>query len=97
MTRSPANTYRQGLRLLVFVGILFFAAGAFAAPDEAALGQAEGYPICPQSLRADTRCLVGLVSRFDEVFPARKVAKGAQTRPLKHAAREPAIGYLSGV
>ena len=93
MTRSPANTHRQGLRLLVFVGILFFAAGAFAAPDEAALGQAEGYPICPPSLRPDTRCLVGLVSRFDEIFPARIVARGAKERPLKRAAAEPVIRY----
>jgi len=87
MTRSPANIHRQGVRL-VFLGSLFFAAGAFAAPDEAALGQAEGYPNCPASLRPDTRCLVGLVSRFDEVFPARKVAKGAKERPLKRAATE---------
>jgi CubicO group peptidase (beta-lactamase class C family) len=93
MTRSPANTLRLGVRLLVFVGSLFFAAGAFAAPDEAALGQAEGYPICPASLRPDMRCLVGLLSRFDEVFPARKVAKGAKARPLKRAAAEPAIRY----
>jgi CubicO group peptidase (beta-lactamase class C family) len=70
-----------------------FAAGALAAPDEAALGKAEGYPICPMSVRPDTRCLVGLVSRFDEVFPARKVARGAETRLLKRAAREPAIRY----
>jgi CubicO group peptidase (beta-lactamase class C family) len=93
MTRSPANTHRQGVRLLVFVGSLFFAAGAFAAPDEAALGQAEGYPICRPSLRPETHCLVGLMSRFDEVFPARKVAKGAKARPLKRAAIEPAIRY----
>ena len=93
MTRSPANTHRQGARLLVFGGILFFAAGAFAAPDEGALGQAEGYPICPRELRPDTRCLVGMMSRFDEVFPAHKVARGAQARPLKRAAREPAIRY----
>ncbi|HEY8134188.1 MAG TPA: serine hydrolase [Thermoanaerobaculia bacterium] len=82
-----------GVRLLVLLGSFFFAVGTLAAPDEAALGQAEGYPICPRELRPDTRCLVGMMSRFDEVFPARKVARGAQTRPLKHAAREPAIGY----
>jgi CubicO group peptidase (beta-lactamase class C family) len=82
-----------GVRLLVLLGSLFFAAGALAAPDEAALGKAEGYPICPQSLRPDTRCLVGLVSRFDEVFPARKVARGAEARPLKRATAEPAIRY----
>jgi CubicO group peptidase (beta-lactamase class C family) len=82
-----------GARLLVLLGSLFFAAGVIAAPDEAALGKDEGYPICPQSLRPDTRCLVGLVSRFDEVFPARKVARGAEARPLKRARAEPAIRY----
>jgi CubicO group peptidase (beta-lactamase class C family) len=84
---------QRGVRLLVLVGSLFFAAGALAAPDEAALGKAEGYPICPPSLRPDARCLVGLVSHFDEVFPARKVARGAETRSLKRAATEPAIRY----
>src|SRR2546427_473544 len=43
--------------------------------------------------RPDMRCLVGLVSRFDEVFPARIVARGAKERPLKRAAAEPAIRY----
>jgi len=90
---SREEIVQGGVRLLVLLGSLFFAAGAFAAPDEAALGKAEGYPICPPSLRPDTRCLVGLVSRFDEVFPARKVAKGAPTRPLKRAAAAPAIRY----
>src|SRR5438034_3951070 len=82
-----------GIRLLVSLGSFFFAAGVLAAPDEEALGKAEGYPICPPSLRPETRCLVGLVSRFDEVFPARKVARGAEVRPLKRAAAEPAIHY----
>jgi CubicO group peptidase (beta-lactamase class C family) len=81
------------MRLLVFLAIGFFAAGAFGAPDEAALGKAEGYPVCPPSLRPETRCLIGLVSRFDEVFPARKVARGAETRPMKRAAAEPAFRY----
>lgn len=81
------------LRVLVLFGSIFFAAGVFAAPDEAALGKAEGYPICPASLLPETRCLVGLVSRYDEVFHARKVARGEHERPLKRAAAEPAIRY----
>jgi CubicO group peptidase (beta-lactamase class C family) len=84
---------RSGVRPLVLLGSLFFAAAALAAPDEAALGKAEGYPICPPSPRIETRCLVGLVSRYDEIFPSRKVAKGTQPRPLKRAAAEPAIRY----
>jgi len=70
-----------------------FAATALAAPDEDRLGKNEGYPICAPAMRTETRCLVGLVSRFDEVYPARKVAKGDQARPLKRAAAEPAIRY----
>ena len=87
-TRGPGGT-----RLLVLLVIVFLVAGAFAAPDEAALGKDEGYPICPASLRPETRCLVSLVSRFDEVFPARKVARAPQARPLKRAAAEPAFRY----
>jgi CubicO group peptidase (beta-lactamase class C family) len=84
---------KGGVRLLVLLGNLFFASGAPAAPDEAVLGKAEGYPICPASPQVELRCLVGLVSRYDEVFPARKVAKGAEVRPLKRADVEPAIRY----
>ena len=47
---------------VVFLGVVFFSAGAFAAPDETALGKDEGYPVCPPSLRPETRCLIGLVS-----------------------------------
>jgi CubicO group peptidase (beta-lactamase class C family) len=65
-----------------------------AAPDEEALGKAEGYPICPPSLRIETRCLVGLVSRYDEVFPARPVASPATARVLKRVAAEPVIRYV---
>jgi CubicO group peptidase (beta-lactamase class C family) len=79
--------------LLVLLAIVLFAAGAFAAPEEEALGKAEGYPVCPASLRPETRCLIGLVSRFDEIIPARKVARGAEARPLKRAAAEPAFRY----
>src|SRR5947209_6091325 len=43
-----------GIKLLVLLGSLFFESGALAAPDEAALGKAEGYPICPLSQRMDS-------------------------------------------
>ena len=90
---SRGEIAHGGIRLLVLLGSLFFAAEALAAPDEAALGKAEGYPVCPPSQRMETRCLVGLVSHFDEVFPARRVARGAEVRLLKRAAAEPAIRY----
>ncbi len=81
------------MRLIVLLAIVLLAAGSFAAPDEAVLGKNEGYPLCPASLRPELRCLVGLVSRFDEAFPARKVARAPAARPLKRAAAEPAFRY----
>ena len=92
---TRAREIRQGgVRLLILLSAsLLFATTTLAAPDEEALGKAEGYPICPSLVRAETRCLVGLVSHFDEIFPARKVARGARVRPLKRAAAEPAIQY----
>ena len=68
----------------------------FSAPDEAALGKADGYPVCPVAQASTTRCLIGTVSRADEVFPANKVAKGAQVLPLRRAAAEPALRYTHG-
>jgi CubicO group peptidase (beta-lactamase class C family) len=82
-----------GVRLLSLLVSIFLAVGASAAPDEDLLGKADGYPICPSSPRPETRCLVGLVSRFDEVFPARTVARGTAVRPLMRAAAEPVIRY----
>jgi CubicO group peptidase (beta-lactamase class C family) len=84
---------KGGVRLLVLLGSLLFTAGALAAPDEAALGKAEGYPLCAPSLQTERHCLVGRVSRLDEIFPARKVARGAEVRPLKRADVELAIRY----
>ncbi len=84
---------RGGVSLLILLASLLFAAGAFAAPDEEALGKAEGYPVCPPSPQWETRCLVGSMSRYDEVFPARKVAAGAKARPLERSESEPAISY----
>jgi len=43
-----------------------------AAPDEALLGNAEGYPVCKVAATAglEQRCLVGNLSHFDEIAPA---------------------------
>jgi hypothetical protein len=38
---------------------------ARAAPDEETLGKSDGSPVCPPSVRIETRYLVGLVSRRD--------------------------------
>jgi len=72
---------------------LFASASALAAPDETALGKDEGYPVCPANIRPEPRCLVGLVSRADEIFRARTIAKGLDTRALERAPRKPTIRY----
>jgi CubicO group peptidase (beta-lactamase class C family) len=68
---------------------------AMAAPDEALLGKAEGYPVCrlDDANIGPDRCLVGLFSHFDEAYPARKVARGGPVRKLERAPAEPAIRY----
>ena len=63
------------------------------APDEAELGRADGYPVCPPAARIETRYLVGWVSRRDEVSPARPVARGRAIRELRRAPRELALRY----
>jgi CubicO group peptidase (beta-lactamase class C family) len=86
------STIARVATLLVLLALALVTA-ASAAPDEEALGKAEGYPICPPSLRVETRCLVGLVSRYDEVFAARRVARPSTARALKRVAAEPVIRY----
>ena len=78
------------LVLLIFISSGF----SFAASDEAILGKAEGYPVCklPQG-PTDERCLVGMLSHYDEIVPARKVPKAAAPRALKRAAAEPSLPY----
>jgi CubicO group peptidase (beta-lactamase class C family) len=66
--------------------LLFVWGAAWAAPDESLLGKAEGYPVCKLEFAPfETRCLVGNLSHFDEIAPARKVAKGPTTHPLARA------------
>ena len=78
-----------------FIALLLSGA-TLAAPDEGALGKSEGYPICGSLIVPETRCLVGLVSRRDEVYPHRIVAKPAVARQLKRAAVEPDIRIRYG-
>jgi CubicO group peptidase (beta-lactamase class C family) len=77
------------MKAAVFLIGAFLSAVAFAAPDEAILGKAEGYPVCPLARSAgQQRCLVGQLSHYDEIAPARKVAKGAAVLELKRAPKE---------
>ena len=67
---------------------------ALAAPDEEFLGKSEGYPLCQRGPGVNLyapRCMISSVSRFDEIFPARKVAKAAEPVALKRAAAEPKL------
>ena len=74
----------------LFAGLLASSLG-LAAPDEAALGKAEGYPVCSiYSGPHPERCLVGALSHYDQLVPAHVVAHGP-ARELKRAAKEPAI------
>ena len=75
---------------------LFLAFGtAFAAPDEDLLGKAQGYPVCKQARLgiSEPHCLVGNLSHYDEVVPAR-VVKAASPRALKRSASAPQLSYL---
>ena len=70
-----------------------FAGVALPAPEEAALGRDEGYPTCARSLQVEMRCLVGEVSRRDEIYPSRKVEKASQARAFKRAPTEAVVHY----
>ena len=74
--------------------LLFVCSAAWAAPDEAVLGKAEGYPVCRITGAVPSRCLVGTLSHMDEVVPARKVAKGEAARELKRVERAPELRYV---
>src|SRR5580693_403742 len=91
MTRNiRARNDLAGLLAILMSG------AAMAAPDEELLGKAEGYPVCPlddANLGPD-RCLVGLFSHFDQVYPARKVSRGGPVHQLARAATEPVISYV---
>jgi hypothetical protein len=66
-----------------------------AAPDEEKLGKSEGYPLCPlvSTIPVEEKCLVGMLSHFDTLVPARKVDKGATVFELKRPASEQKITY----
>lgn len=80
------------LRMILFA---LFASTAFAAPDEDELGKKQGYPVCPrpQGSFAAPHCLVGVLSHYDQVFPARVVRRGVATRELRRAPEMPRISH----
>lgn len=88
----PLHRIASRVAVLAFLAALA-ASAAHAAPDEQALGKDEGYPLCAGELRPETRCIVGLVSRFDEIFPSRRIPSGASVLRLRRATAEPRIRY----
>ena len=79
------------MRFFVFVFTTVLSTVVFSAPDEELLGKAQGYPVCPMKEYGTQRCLVGQLSHFDQIAPARVVKAGAP-RELKRAEKEPALG-----
>ena len=79
----------------VLFGSLLRAAGAFGAPDEEELGQGRALSAVRASLRPERRCLVGMVSRPDEMY-RRARWQGPTVRDLKRAAAEPVIATPPG-
>lgn len=93
-TTSSTREILPGARAALFLLAFGLAACSWAAPDEEILGKSQGYPLCGSARVGplDQHCLVGLLSRFDEVVPARRVAAAAP-RSLKRADEEPRIAY----
>src|SRR5262245_34239291 len=86
-----------------FAIIAFATAPAFGGPAEpkfsptgpnaAEYGEAEGYPIGTRTTTFQIPHLVGVQSHYDQVFPARPVARSAATFQFKRAAEEANITY----
>ena len=62
--------------------------------DADAYGRTEGYPSCKASeYLSRQRCLIGALSDFDKLYPARVIAASKTTVPLGRAAAEPGLRY----
>ena len=77
-----APPMRFALSRLGAASLMAVALAAPAAPDEASYGAAEGYPHGSPSTWAQQRHLVGALSAMDSLYPSRRVAAGAEPRPL---------------
>lgn len=88
MTRRPMTGLAAAL---LAWGI---AAGAAAAPDEALLGEAAGYPVAPALAQAyQPRYIVGSFSAMDMLAPSCTMAPAAEPLALPHAKQEPPLRY----
>ncbi len=76
----------SSIRGFLLLACILLAPQAQAAPDEEALGKAQGYPLCSLTgALTEERCYVGGFSHFDELIPAHRVAKGESAMPLRSA------------
>ena len=82
-------------RLVLRLALLCAAAApAFAAPDEALLGRAAGYPVGANEFQAFQQPYrVGSFSAMDRTGPSCVIPASAQPLPLTKAASEPAFRY----
>jgi CubicO group peptidase (beta-lactamase class C family) len=61
-------------------------------PDAATYGATEGFPVGTRATASELRHLVATYSHFDELFPARSVARATVPSQLKRVA-EPVVSY----
>ncbi len=82
------------LRTLGVVGWALCAQAAYAAPDEDALGKAQGYPVAPNLSRAfEEFYRVGSFSAMDQISPHCVLEPAATPLPLPRAEQEPPLRY----
>ncbi len=63
-------------------------------PDADARGRTQGYPVCArETWFRDKRCLVGALSGFDQLYPARIIAAPKAPARLGRVPSEPSIRY----
>jgi CubicO group peptidase (beta-lactamase class C family) len=99
----PSIAYSFAKPLVLAAGVLAALTGDAAAQeprfrpdgrDADAYGRAEGYPSCTGAAYvSEKRCLVGALSAFDKLFPARVIAAPKAPVRLLRAPREPEIRY----
>jgi CubicO group peptidase (beta-lactamase class C family) len=85
---------QPGLLLLPWVALVALALPAAAAPDEALLGKAAGYPIGTRgNWFYDEGVRVGSFSNLDKLLPHYTLEKAASPLPLPAAATKPKLEY----
>ena len=90
--RAADQEGQGGVRAIVFAFALVNKHRSFCCRRRSPLGKAEGYPVCKLQGPTEERCLVGMLSHFDEIAPARTVKAGVP-RALKRADHEPQFAY----